>query len=238
MNDKAWSTRRLISASANPVGEARRRCCPARSPGKARVLLEYDADPFRYPASQYCTDEGDAPAGRIQQARQHVEERRFSATGRPHDRKEFAAIDLEIQRAECMDVRASSFSRKHLSDTRASIWPPASRMTDFPLEEVEQPLIAAGKKQENQQRQREYVDNVVNFHPRTRANPTPDEEANNSASSVPSNVTATDTNTCEDFRKRGRGQNRVVIVAARDSAICARYADRPARHFSRPPSSQ
>jgi hypothetical protein len=36
-------------------------------------------------------------------------------------------------------------------------------MTDFPLEEVEQPVDCCGK-QENQQRQREYVDNVVNFH--------------------------------------------------------------------------
>ena len=168
MNDKAWSTCRLISAPPTRVVEARRRCCPSRSARQSSSPAETQRLRLREPGLPTLHRESDAPRS-DQQPREDVERRRLPATGRPTTEKNSPRLTRD-PRGRAHGRRASLPPGKTLVSPRASIWPPASRMTDFPLEEVEQPVDRCGK-QENQQRQRENVDNVVNFHRANKGKP-------------------------------------------------------------------
>ena len=70
-----------------------------REPGKARVLLEHDADALRHLARHGAPFEGRPYPTIGRKPREDIQKRGFPAAGGPDDGEELALAQIEVERA-------------------------------------------------------------------------------------------------------------------------------------------
>lgn len=108
--------------------------CAARSKGrvvehvepwKARILLKHDGDAVQHLSSDRAAFELHRAAARGVDAREHVQQGRFTAAGRPDHREELARFQVEAHRPERVKRRLAGHVRvdaRDIGQTRLHAW--------------------------------------------------------------------------------------------------------------------
>src|SRR5262249_51768885 len=121
---KSHERQRVVDATADlrachaVAAQAERSIVPHGHPGKAGVFLKHDADSVRHLARDGAALERHRPGGRLLQPGEYLEQRGLAAAGRADDSEELAALELEIERSECMNRRRSDGPWIDPCDTR------------------------------------------------------------------------------------------------------------------------